>query len=205
MIAKLAGVVDQLGADMAVIDVGGVGYLVFCSTRTIAGLPPVGAPARLLIETHMRDDHIHLYGFIEAAERDWFRRLTTVQGVGPRLAIALLSSAAPDQLARAILAQDKVALTRAEGVGARLAARIVNELKDKIGGLAAAAGAPAAWAQPIDWASAPGAAADAVSALENLGVGRTEALGAIAAAAHRLGGEAAADALVKAGLEELGR
>jgi Holliday junction DNA helicase RuvA len=205
MIAKLAGTVDQIGADMAVIDVGGVGYLVFCSTRTIAGLSPAGAPARLLIETHMRDDHIHLYGFIDAAERDWFRRLTTVQGVGPRLALALLSSAAPDQLARAILAQDKVALTRAEGVGARLAARIVNELKDKIGGLAASAGAPAAALRPADWASAPGAAADAVAALENLGVGRTEALGAIAAAAHRLGGEAAADALIKAGLEELGR
>jgi Holliday junction DNA helicase RuvA len=205
MIAKLAGTVDQTGADMAVIDVGGVGYLVFCSTRTIAGLPPAGAPARLLIETHVRDDHIHLYGFIDAAEREWFRRLTTVQGVGPRLAMALLSSAAPDQLARAILAQDKTALTQADGVGARLAARIVNELKDKLGGLAASAGAPAAAVQPADWAAEPGAAADAVAALENLGVGRTEALGAIAAAAHRLGHEAAADALIKAGLEELGR
>jgi len=205
MIAKLAGTVDHIGADMAVIDVGGVGYLVFCSTRTIAGLPPPSAPARLLIETHVRDDHIHLYGFIDAAERDWFRRLTTVQGVGPRLAIALLSSATPDQLALAILAQDKVALTRAEGVGARLAARIVNELRDKLGGLAASASAPAAGVWPSDSATAPGAAADAVSALENLGVGRAEALGAIAAAAHRLGGEAAADALVKAGLEELGR
>src|SRR6516165_8282801 len=138
MIAKLAGTVDHIGADMAVIDVGGVGYLVFCSTRTIAGLPPAGAPARLLIETHVRDDHIHLYGFIDAAERDWFRRLTTVQGVGPRLAMALLSSAAPDQLARAILAQDKAALTRADGVGARLAARIVNELRDKLGATVAA-------------------------------------------------------------------
>ena len=177
----------------------------FCSTRTIAGLPPPSAPARLLIETHVRDDHIHLYGFIDAAERDWFRRLTTVQGVGPRLAVALLSSAAPDQLALAILAQDKVALTRAEGVGARLAARIVNELRDKVHGLAGSADAPAAVMRPIDRANEPGAVADAVSALENLGVGRAEALGAIAAAAHRLGGEAAADALVKAGLEELGR
>jgi Holliday junction DNA helicase RuvA len=204
MIAKLAGTVDHLGADMAVIDVGGVGYLVFCSTRTIAGLPPLGAPARLFIETHVRDDHIHLYGFIDAAERDWFRRLTTVQGVGPRLAIALLSSAAPDQLARAILAQDKAALTRAEGVGARLAARIVNELRDKVGDLAAAAGARVGAVPRADWASARGAA-DAVSALENLGVGRTEAEGAIAAATHRLGQTAAAEALIKAGLEELGR
>jgi Holliday junction DNA helicase RuvA len=205
MIAKLTGIVDHIGADMAVIDVGGVGYLVFCSTRTISGLPPVGAPARLLIETHVRDDHIHLYGFIDAPERDWFRRLTTVQGVGPRLAIALLSSAAPDQLALAVLAQDRAALTRAPGVGARLAARIVSELRDKVGGPDASAGAPAARVQPTDRTNEPGALADAVSALENLGVGRTDALGAIAAAAHRLGGEAAADALIKAGLEELER
>jgi Holliday junction DNA helicase RuvA len=205
MIAKLSGTVDHIGADMAVIDVGGVGYLVFCSTRTIAGLPPAGAPARLLIETHVRDDHIHLYGFIDAAERDWFRRLTTIQGVGPRLAIALLSSATPDQLALAILAQDKAALTRADGIGVRLAARIVNELRDKLGGLAASAGAPAAGARTSDSPTEPAAAADAVAALESLGVGRTEALGAIAAAAHRLGREAAFDALIKAGLEELAR
>jgi holliday junction DNA helicase RuvA len=205
MIAKLSGTVDHIGAEVAVIDVGGVGYLVFCSARTVAGLPPAGAPTRLLIETHVRDDHIHLYGFIDAAERDWFRRLTTVQGVGPRLAIALLSSATPDQLALAILSEDKVALTRAEGVGTRLAARIVNELRDKVGGLAVSAGQPAGAVRPTDWANEPGALADAVSALENLGVGRPEALGAIAAAAHRLGGEAAADLLIKAGLEELGR
>jgi Holliday junction DNA helicase RuvA len=204
MIAKLAGIVDHSGADMAVIDVGGVGYLVFCSTRTLAGLPPAGAPARLLIETHVRDDHIHLYGFADVAERDWFRRLTTVQGVGPRLALALLSSASPEELARAIFAEDKGALTRADGVGARLATRIVSELRDKLGGLAAA-GAPPAGGPPTVPANEPGAAADAVAALENLGVGRTEAQGAIAAAAHRLGREAAAEALIKAGLEELGR
>ena len=205
MIAKLSGIVDHIGADLAVIDVGGVGYLVFCSARTISGLPPAGAPARLLIETHVRDDHIHLYGFIDAPERDWFRRLTTVQGVGPRLAIALLSSAAPDQLAFAILAQDKAALTRAPGVGARLAARIVSELRDKVGGPDASAGALTAPVQPTSRTNEAGVLADAVSALENLGVGRTEALGAIAAAAHRLGAEAAADALIKAGLEELER
>ena len=139
MIAKLAGTVDSVGPDGAVIDVGGVGYLAFCSTRTIGRLPPPGGAVRLLIETHVREDHIHLYGFIDAAERDWFRLLTTVQGVGARLALAILSAVAPEALALTIVAQDKAMLARADGVGPRLAARIVNELRDKIGGLALAA------------------------------------------------------------------
>jgi Holliday junction DNA helicase RuvA len=132
MIAKLAGVVEQIEPDAAVIDVNGVGYLAFCSTRTIGRLPPLGLPVRLLIETHVREDHIHLYGFIDAAERDWFRLLTTVQGVGARLALSILSAVAPETLGLAILAQDKPALAQAEGVGPRLAARIVNELRDKV-------------------------------------------------------------------------
>src|SRR5260370_10286781 len=136
MIAKLVGILDQVGPDGAVIDVGGVGYLIFCSTRTIGHLPAPGGAARLLIETHVREDHIHLYGFIDTVERDWFRLLTTVQGVGARLALALLSAVSPDGLALAILAQDKAVLARAEGVGPRLAARIVNELRDKVGGCA---------------------------------------------------------------------
>ncbi len=103
MIARLAGVVEQIEPDAAVIDVGGVGYLAFCSTRTIGRLPPPGSPAHLLIETHVREDHIHLYGFIDAAERDWFRLLTTVQGVGARLALSLLSAVPPDKLGIAIL------------------------------------------------------------------------------------------------------
>jgi len=202
MIAKLAGVVEQIEPDAAVIDVNGVGYLAFCSTRTIGRLPPAGLPVRLLIETHVREDHIHLYGFIDAAERDWFRLLTTVQGVGARLALSILSAVAPQTLGLAILAQDKPALAQAEGVGPRLAARIVNELRDKISSVAAPA------ASPVASRSAPtdgGVTADAISALENLGVGRTEALGAIAAAARRLGSEAGADMLIKAGLEELAR
>src|SRR5439155_5602017 len=116
MIAKLAGILDQIGADGAILDVGGVGYLVFCSTRTIGHLPAPGGAARLLIETHVREDHIHLYGFIDSIERDWFRLLTTVQGVGARLALALLSAVSPDGLALAILAQDKATLARADGV-----------------------------------------------------------------------------------------
>ena len=199
MIAKLAGILDQLAADGAVVDVNGVGYLAFCSTRTLGRLPPLGSPVRLLIETHVREDHIHLYGFADTAERDWFRLLTTVQGVGARLALAVLSAMAPDELALAILAQDRASLARAEGVGPRLAARIVNELKDKAGGLALAkAAAPSAAAAPSD-----GPAADAVSALVNLGYRRAEAFGAVAAAAHRLGREAAAEALIRAGLQEL--
>jgi len=203
MIAKLAGVVEQIEPDAAVIDVNGVGYLAFCSTRTIGRLPPPGSPARLLIETHVREDHIHLYGFIDAAERDWFRLLTTVQGVGARLALSLLSAVTPETLGLAILAQDKPALAQAEGVGPRLAARIVNELRDKISSVAAsAASSVAPRSEP---ANGGGVTADAISALENLGVGRTEALGAIAAAARRLGSEAGPDVLIKAGLEELAR
>jgi holliday junction DNA helicase RuvA len=201
MIAKLTGVVDQIGSEAVVIDVNGVGYLAFCSTRTISRLPPPGSPVRLLIETHVREDHIHLYGFADAAERDWFRQLTTVQGVGARLALAILSAVAPDHLALAIVAQDKVALTLADGVGPRLAARIVNELRDKIAGIAAAV-MPAAGMTPE---GEVGPAADAVSALVNLGYRRAEAFGAVAAAAQRLGSGAEAGALIRAGLQELAR
>ena len=201
MIAKLAGVIDQIGTEAAVIDVGGVGYLAFCSTRTISRLPVVGAPASLLIETHVREDHIHLYGFLDAAERDWFRRLTTVQGVGARLALAILSAVAPEHLGPAILARDKAALMRADGVGARLAARIVNELHDKVDGAAAEATAPTTAAADAD----AGPAADAVSALVNLGYRRTEAFGAVATAARRLGSGADAGALIRVGLQELAR
>ena len=204
MIASLAGIVDSVGPEGAVIDVGGVGYLAYCSTRTIGLLPPPGGAARLLIETHVREDHIHLYGFIDATERDWFRRLTTVQGVGARLALAILSAVAPEALTLAIVAQDKAMLARADGVGPRLAARIVNELKDKIAGLALVPTSPASpgvGAVP----AANGAIADAVSALENLKIGRAEAYGAVAAASRRLGDGAPVEALIAGGLQELAR
>jgi Holliday junction DNA helicase RuvA len=201
MIAKLTGILDHIGPEGAVIDVGGIGYLVFCSTRTLGQLPPPGGAARLLIETHVREDHIHLYGFFDAAERDWFRLLTTVQGVGARLALAILSAVAPNELTLAIVAQDKATLARADGVGPRLAARVVNELRDKVGGLALAATNAAA---PAPQATGdPGATGDAVSALVNLGYRRAEAFGAVAAAARRLGGDAKVDALIRAGLQEL--
>lgn len=203
MIAKLAGLVDQVGSDSAVIDVGGVGYLAFCSTRTIGNLPPAGAPVTLLIETHVREDHIHLYGFSDPAERDWFRRLTTVQGVGARLALAILSVISPEELGLALLAQDKVALTRADGVGPRLATRIVNELRDKLDSIAAAVSPTALIAPTRDQESGP--TADAVSALVNLGYRRVEAFGAVTTVARRLGSAADAAALIRAGLQELAR
>jgi Holliday junction DNA helicase RuvA len=201
MIAKLSGRVDSTGEGFAVIDVGGVGYLVFCSARTLARLPPVGGTASLLVETQVSQDHIHLYGFGDGAERSWFRLLNTVQGVGAKVALAILSVLEPGQLVQAIAAQDKAAVARAQGVGPKLAARIVSELKDKAGGIALG---PAA---TLAAGAAPGAldrgAADAVSALVNLGYRRTEAFGAVLEAQRRLGAEASFDALVKAGLREL--
>ena len=201
MIAKLTGILDQIGADGAVIDVSGVGYLVFCSTRTLGQLPRRAAAARLLIETHVREDHIHLYGFVDAAERDWFRLLTTVQGVGAQAGAGdPVGRSRRTTLTLAIVAQDKATLARADGVGPKLAARIVNELKDKVGGLALAATNAAA---PARGRRRAGATGDAVSALVNLGYRRAEAFGAVAAASRRLGGEAKLDALIRAGLQEL--
>jgi len=133
MIGKLSGLVDSAGADWAIVDVSGVGYVVHCSGRGFAALPGQGEPVSLWIETHVREDHIHLYGFPEAAERDWFRLLSTVQGVGARVALAILSVLAPDDLIQAIAAQDQRAVARANGVGPKLAGRIVTELKDKAG------------------------------------------------------------------------
>jgi holliday junction DNA helicase RuvA len=198
MIAKLTGVIDSKTADTAIVDVGGVGYQAFCSARTLTRLPAAGGAISLFIETHVREDHIHLYGFIDAAEREWFRLLTTVQGVGAKLALAILGVLSGTDLTQAILVQDKTSLTRASGVGPKLAARIVAELKDKVGGIAL--GPVAAVAAATE---ASGPVADAVSALINLGYRRTEAFGAVAQAAKRLGPNAALDALIRAGLKEL--
>jgi Holliday junction DNA helicase RuvA len=195
MIAKLTGLIDATTGEGVVLDVNGVGYLVFCSPRTLARLPAKGAPASLLIETHVREDHIHLYGFAEVAERDWFRLLTTVQGVGAKLAQAVLGVLGPDDLAHAIAAADKASLARAPGVGQKLAGRIAAELKDKVGAVALG---PAIAALPER-----GAEADAVSALVNLGYRRAEAFEAVSAATRRLGGSAQVDQLIKAGLKEL--
>ncbi|MGH6961515.1 MAG: Holliday junction branch migration protein RuvA [Dongiaceae bacterium] len=198
MIAKLTGLVDTKTADAAVIDVNGVGYLVFGSARTLDRLPPAGGAVSLFVETHVREDHIHLYGFLDTAEREWFRLLTTVQGVGAKVALAILGVLSPAELTQAIAAQDRTSLTRAPGVGPKLASRVAAELKDKVGGIAL--GPIAAVAGKIE---ASGPVADAVSALVNLGYRRVEAFGAVAGATKRLGPEAALDALIRAGLKEL--
>ncbi|AWJ89520.1 Holliday junction branch migration protein RuvA [Azospirillum baldaniorum] len=207
MIAKLTGVVDSVGTDWVVVDVNGVGYQVACSNRTLSRMT-VGERRALVVETFIRDDRITLYGFADSGERDWFRLLTTIQGVGSRLALSILGVLDPDQLTRAIAAQDKTALTRADGVGPKVAARIVNELKDKVGNLtlgASAAAAPAAGGKAAPAAGGPDnmVMADAVSALVNLGYGRSEAFGAVVAAGRKLGDGAGVSELIRHGLKEL--
>jgi holliday junction DNA helicase RuvA len=206
MIAKLRGLLDSVGEGTAVLDVGGVGYLVFVSGRTARRMGEPGHEVTLLVETHVREDHIHLYGFAERSEREMFRLLLTVQGVGAKVALAVLSVLSADELMTAIAAQDRVPLTRADGVGPKLAKRVVNELKDKAMPFAlAAAPAPgkAAKGAKADAAAVPDIAADAVSALVNLGYGRTEAYGAVATAQRRIGAEARLEQLITAGLREL--
>lgn len=210
MIARLKGLLDSLTEDGAVIDVGGVGYLVFCSSRTLSAMPGVGGAVALEIETHVREDHIHLYGFASLAERDWFRLLTTVQGVGARVGLAILSVLPPEQLTQAIAAQDKAAVSRANGVGPKLAARIVSELKDKAGGIALGPAAQAPGGAAVT--DAPGAIPsvgaeleDAVSALVNLGYSRTDAFGAAARAARDADGSIDTATLIRSALQELGR
>lgn len=199
MIAKLTGTVDSTGEDCVVIDVGGVGYLVFVSGRTRSWLDRQSGPVSLAVETHVREDHIHLYGFADAIERDWFRLLTTVQGVGARVALAILTALTPDQLAEAVLAEDKAQIARAQGVGPKLAQRVVSELKGRVREMAPVRRTPLAAAAAAETGVLP----DAVSALVNLGYRRGEAFGAVAAAARRLGEQATLEALVRAGLKEL--
>jgi len=202
VIAKLKGVVDAVDEGSAVIDVNGVGYLVSCSSRTLRDLV-VGGPATLLVETIVREDAIALYGFLETSERDWFRILTTVQGVGAKVGLSILSTLAPEEIARAIAAGDKTSLSRPAGVGPKLAARLATELKDK----AAAFGVAPAPARASEAAAIPGGSVneDAVSALVNLGYRRVEAFGAVARVSQRLGEGAALDAVIRAGLQELSR
>ena len=206
MIGRLRGTIEQVEEDSCVVDVNGVGYVVHASARTLRELSP-GVEARLLVETVVREDAILLYGFIAAAERDWFRILTTVQGVGAKVALSLLSTLAPDELASAIVAQDKASLNRAAGVGPKLAARLATELKDKATQWGAIPGARAATgvAKSDAPAAAPSANEDAISALVNLGYKRMEAFGAIARVAQRLGADAKIDALIREGLRELAR
>ena len=207
MIAKLTGRIDSVSADGLVLDVNGVGYLVFCSSRTTGAVSGAGGIISLAIETHVREDHIHLYGFIDEAERSAFRLLTTVQGVGAKLALAILSTLSADMLAQAIAAGDRAALNKAPGVGPKLAARLLTELKDKVVTLAMPMTTQALKASANDAApaagDASGATADAVSALVNLGYGRTEAYSAVVRAAKAKGDEATVEVLIREGLAAL--
>jgi len=201
LIAKLKGVVDTVDADSAIVDVGGVGYLVSASSRTLRELA-AGDEVTVLVETIVREDAIALYGFLETAERDWFRILTTVQGVGARVALSILSTLSPDEIARAIAAQDRATLSRPAGVGPKLAARLATELKDK-----AAAFGVAPLGKGVEAPVMPAGSIneDAVSALVNLDYKRVEAFGAVARVTQRLGADARLDAVIRAGLQELAR
>ena len=195
MIARLTGTLAETSADGAVIDVGGVGYQVLASARTLDALGPIGGEVLILTELQVREDGWTLFGFGSAGEREAFRILTSVQGVGGRVALSILSIFTPDDLARAVSSGDKAMIARANGVGPKLAARIANELQGKLGapGLAGAAGAPLPRGGP---------AADAMSALANLGFKPAEASAAVAAANEELGPDASLDALVRLALRK---
>ena len=198
MIALLTGRIDQLTDSAVVLDVNGVGYLVHASTRTLAALPQPPETARLLIETHVREDAILLYGFTDPAEREWFRLLNTVQGVGAKVALSILSALSPRDLVGAIAAGDRTSLTRASGVGPRLAARLLTELREKAGAMPSGAPGPSVLA-----ARNGTTAEDAVSALTNLGYRRPEAQPAVARVLERLGDSAPLDAVIRESLKEL--
>jgi Holliday junction DNA helicase RuvA len=202
MIGKLKGIVDSLGEDFVILDVHGVGYIVHCSGRTLQKLPRPGEAAMLTIETHMREDSIKLFGFASETERDWFRLLQSVQGVGAKVALAIQTVLDVAELASAIACQDKAAIARAPGVGPKLAARIASELKDK----AAATGAADAVAARAGLdGEKPAAAQDALLALVHLGYGRPQAAAAVAASVAALGDGAPAAELILRGLKELAR
>lgn len=205
MIGKLSGVIDSYGEDNVILDVHGVGYLVHCSARTLQALPAAGEAATLSIETHVREDQIRLFGFASDVEREWFRLLLSVQGVGARIGLALLSTLKVADLANAIALGDKAQVARTPGVGPKLAQRIVTELKDKAPAFASVDPAVVRLQGDLNERRAPQPIADAVSALVNLGYGEIQASAVIAAAARTAGEGATAEALIRYGLKELAR
>ena len=208
MIAKLSGFLDSVALDSLILDVGGVGYQVFASRRTLSRLGQTGDAVALLIATHVREDHIHLYGFIDAGEQQWFRLLTSVQGVGVKVALSILSVCPPDKLGFAIAAQDKAALTQADGVGPKLAVRILTELKDKAGKIdlsprkGIASSSPAHMAE---MAEDNDVGSDAVSALVNLGYARADAYSAVAQAQQKANDNSGLQDLIRLALKELAK
>ena len=205
MIGKLKGVIESYGGDSVILDVNGVGYLVHCSGRTLQELPRVGEPATLAIETYVREDQIRLFGFMTDAEREWFRLLQTVQGVGAKVALAVLGTLKPADLASAIATRDKAMVARTPGVGPKVAERIVTELKDKAPAFANVDPALVHLSGAIDDQRAPRPVSDAISALVNLGYGQPQAAAAIAQASRSAGENAETAQLIRLGLKELAK
>jgi holliday junction DNA helicase RuvA len=204
MIGKLKGTIDEIGTDHVLVDVHGVCYEAFCSSRTLSRLN-VGEAAILFIETYVREDQLKLFGFVSALEREWFGLLQSVQGVGSKVALAVLSTLTPGELANAIALQDKTAVSRAPGVGPKVAVRIVTELKNKAPAFAGEASANIGLKQEIGEGVASAPVSDAVSALTNLGYSRDQAANAVAAALKIAGEEADSAKLIRLGLKELAR
>jgi holliday junction DNA helicase RuvA len=205
MIGKLKGLIESYGEDSVIVDVGGVGYEVFCSARTLQELPGIGQPATLAIETHVREDQIRLFGFLTEIEREWFRLLQTVQGVGVKVALAVLGTLKPAELASAIAMRDKAMVARTPGVGPKVAERIVTELKDKAPAYTNVDPALVRLSGALEEKRAPAPISDAVSALVNLGYAQPQAAAAIAAAARNAGEGAEATTLIRLGLRELAK
>ena len=205
MIGKLKGTVDSFGPDWVILDVHGVGYLVHCSSRTLEALPRPGEAAVLSIETHVREQEIKLFGFASDLEREWFRLLLLVQGVGAKVALSVLGTLKPGDLASAIALQDKAMIARSPGVGPKVAARICTELKDKAPALSGLDAKVVRLQADLGDRVAPRPAAEAVSALVNLGYAQAQASAAIAAAMQEAGEAAETARLIRLGLKELSR
>jgi len=206
LIGKLKGTVDEADEESVTVDVHGVGYVAFCGARMLAQLPGPGEAVELFIETYVREDMIRLYGFATKAEREWFRLLQSVQGVGAKVALAVVGTLTPGDLANAVALQDRATVARAPGVGPKVAARIVAELKDKVPAFSGAAGDESfGLKREIGEGVAPAPVADAVSALVNLGYSREQAAGAVATALKEAGEGAASTALIRLGLKALSR
>ncbi|HCL63657.1 MAG TPA: Holliday junction branch migration protein RuvA [Rhizobium sp.] len=205
MIGKLKGTIEEIGEDHVLVDVHGVCYVAFCSSRTLSKLGSAGEAVVLFIETYVREDQLKLFGFMTALEREWFNLLQSVQGVGAKVALAVLSTLTPSELANAIALQDKTSVSRAPGVGPKVAVRIVTELKNKAPAFAGEVSGTIGLKQELGEGVAPAPVADAVSALTNLGYSREQAANAISAALKN-GGEGADSAkLIRLGLKELSR
>lgn len=203
MIGKLKGILDAIGDESIVIDVGGVGYEVHCSSRTLGSLPSLNEPCVMMIETHVRETEIKLFGFANEMERDWFKLLQSVQGVGAKVALAIQSTLSAGELASAIALQDKAMVARSPGVGPKVAQRIVLELKNKVPAYSAANAAEMGLAHDIGDGVATSAVQDAVSALGNLGYSSQQAAGAVSSALAKAGEDADSATLIRLGLKEL--